>query len=146
MSNKAKTWSLLARRVRTRASAALAEVLKASERRAELQKSSQRLNVLHADYLARLDALQDERHSMIENMNYRSYIAYVAELQARLALQLEAARETLMHAKQLHQALEAERNKMTQLAESALETERRRRSAAEQTKMDALAITRFNLS
>lgn len=145
MSNKAKTWSLLARRVQTRVSAALAEVLKAGGRLAELQKSARRLAELHADYLARLSALQDERHTMSENMNYRRYIAHVTELQARLALQLEAARATLMHAKQLHQGLEVERNKLTGLAERALAAERRRQSALEQTRLDALAIARFNL-
>ncbi len=145
MSNKAKIWSLLARRVQVRASAALAEVLKAGARLAEIEKSARRLADLHADYRARLSVLQDERHTMSENMNYRRYIVHVAELQARLALQLEAARETLMHAKQLHQALEVERNKLTGLAERALEAERRRQSAVEQMRLDALAIARYNL-
>jgi flagellar export protein FliJ len=145
MGNKVKTWSMLAKRMQMRASEGLADALKAGDRLAALQRSEVRLNELRADYVARLVVVEGGRHTMSENMNCRRYIAHVDELRGRLAGQLVAAQEELAHAKQVHQRLEVECAKLTQLAERALEAERCRLRAGEQARLDALAITRFNL-
>ena len=66
--NRIQIWNLLAQRARARANDALTLLRKARQRIESLEKSAVRLDELHADYLARLQAIQGQPHSISENM------------------------------------------------------------------------------
>jgi hypothetical protein len=143
--NRLQIWNLLAKRAQSRANDALSPVNKARQRLESLEKSAVRLNELHAEYLARLQAVEGQLHTMSENMICRRYIAHVEDLKAKLSETLAVAQEELLQARLKHQALEAERVKMTHLATNAVKSDYRKKVAKEQSEMEKLAITRFNL-
>jgi hypothetical protein len=143
--SRIQIWNLLAKRAQSRANDALSPVNRARQRLETLEKNAVRLDELRSEYLARLHAVEGQLHTMSENMICRRYIAHVEELKAKLSETLAVAREELLQAKLRHQVLEAERVKMNYMATNAGKSEYRKKAALEQSEMEKLAITRFNL-
>lgn len=143
--NKIQTWNLLAKKAQTRANDALSVVAAARNRVDALDKSVCRLNDLHLEYVGRLQTVEEQSHSMRENMNCRSYIAHLGDLKQKLVQTQAKVQEELLRAHCQHQELELVRVKFERLAESAGKAEFRKKALLEQVQMERLAIARFNL-
>jgi len=143
--NKVKIWSRLAQRAETQVSNALVQVVKARRRVEELASSEARLHELHADYVLRLRKVESESHAMSQNMMCRRYIAHVESLLQKLAETQASARGVLVQAREGQRTAELECAKMQHLAERAQAQVLHARKVQEQSQLDKLAITRFNL-
>ena len=135
----------MAKKTGARANDAMSLVAVAKDRVDALGKNVMRLDELHLEYVGRLQTVEEQSHSMRENMNCRSYIAHLGDLKQKLVQTQTKVQEELLRAHCQHQELELVRVKFERLAESAGKAEFRKKALLEQVQMERLAISRFNL-
>lgn len=135
----------MAKKTGARANDAMSLVAVAKDRVDALGKNVMRLDELHLEYVGRLQTVEEQPHSMSDNMNCRNYIAHLGDLKKKLVQAQTTAQEELLRAHCKHQELELERIKFERLAESAGKAELRKKTLQEQVQMERLAISRFNL-
>jgi len=145
MTVKNTTWNLLEKRAQDRVEVAMAESSAAAQAISGLECSQSRLNKLLSEYLSRLETVENDVHSIGDNMNCRRYIAHIEEVKRKLDFSLHAARERHAAAIRTQRKLVAEREKMAGMADRAKKAEERGRAIQDQKRLDNLALAQYNL-
>ncbi|MEY4017897.1 MAG: hypothetical protein RLZZ189_1695 [Pseudomonadota bacterium] len=137
-------WPILAKKAKEKCNEATVAVVKGRERITHLRQSIERMEMLHADYVAR--SLESEKNimTMSEAMNFRGFLQQIRTLISRVEIDLDHAKQELEIKKNALQVAEKKRIQMETLLEQDLKRVQKAERKREQGEMDATGVMLFN--
>jgi len=88
-------WPVLAKKAKEKSLEATVAVVKSRERIVHLQQSIERMQKLHADYVARSLEAEKNLTTMSEAMNHRGFLQQISTLISRVEIDLNHAKQEL---------------------------------------------------
>ena len=141
--NRTKCWEALQGRSERDVEAARQGLARALDRVTQLESQQSRLEAMRLDYQQRMTATEQEPHAISRSVAYRSVLAQIGSLIARVAADLEAARSVVAGARRDLLRCEQEREKYELLLEREQALEQARLDGEEGRMLEEFAIGRF---
>jgi flagellar export protein FliJ len=138
-------WPVLAKKAKEKSLEATVAVVKSRERIVHLQQSIERMQKLHADYVARSLEAEKNLTTMSEAMNHRGFLQQISTLISRVEIDLNHAKQELEINKNALQLAEKKRIQMETLQEQDVRRIQEAAAKREQREMDAAGVMMFNL-
>ena len=138
-------WPVLAKKAKEKSLEATVAVVKSRERIVHLQQSIERMQKLHADYVARSLEAEKNLTTMSEAMNHRGFLQQISTLISRVEIDLNHAKQELEINKNALQLAEKKRIQMETLHEQDVLRIQEAAAKREQREMDAAGVMMFNL-
>jgi flagellar export protein FliJ len=138
-------WPILAKKAKEKCNEATVAVVKGRERITHLNQSIERMEMLHADYVARSLEAEKNLMTMSEAMNSRGFLQQIRTLISRVEIDLNHAKQELEIKKNALQVAEKKRIQMETLQELDLKRVHNAQRKREQSEMDAAGVMLFNM-
>jgi len=138
-------WPILAKKAKDQCDQAMAALVKGREKINNLEQSRTRMEVLHADYLARSLEAEKNTQSMSANVNFRGFLQQIQSLIDRVNIDLQHASHELEVLKTKLMAAEKKRIQMETLHEQDVRRVRAAAAKREQHAMDAAGVMLYNM-
>jgi flagellar export protein FliJ len=138
-------WPILAKKAKEKCNEAMVAVVKGRERITHLNQSIERMEMLHADYVARSLEAEKNLMTMSEAMNSRGFLQQIRTLISRVEIDLNHAKQELEIKKNALQVAEKKRIQMETLQELDLKRVHNAQRKREQSEMDAAGVMLFNM-
>ena len=138
-------WPILAKKAKEKCNEATVAVVKGRERITHLNQSIERMEMLHADYVARSLEAEKNLMTMSEAMNSRGFLQQIRTLISRVEIDLNHAKQELEIKKNALQVAEKKRIQMETLQELDLKRVHDAQRKREQSEMDAAGVMLFNM-
>ena len=138
-------WPILAKKAKEKCNEATVAVVKGRERITHLNQSIERMEMLHADYVARSLEAETNLMTMSEAMNSRGFLQQIRTLISRVEIDLNHAKQELEIKKNALQVAEKKRIQMETLQELDLKRVHNAQRKREQSEMDAAGVMLFNM-
>ena len=143
--NPRAAWPILVKKAKEKCNEATVAVVKGRERITHLKQSIERMEMLHADYVARSIEAEKNLMTMSEVMNSRGFLQQIRSLISRVEIDLNHAIQELEIKKNALQLAEKKRIQMQTLLEQDLKRVQKAELKREQTEMDAAGVMLFNM-
>ena len=144
--NLTKCWEALQGRSERDVEAARQGLARALDRVTQLESQQSRLETMRLDYQRRMAATEQEPHAISRSVAYRSFLAQIVTLLARVAADLESAQSVVAGARRELMRCEQEREKYELLLEREHAIEQARLDGQENRMLEEFAIGRFAAS
>jgi len=138
-------WPILAKKAKEKCNEATVAVVKGRERITHLKQSIERMEMLHADYVARSLEAEKNLMTMLEAINSRGFLQQIRTLISRVEIDLNHAKQELEIKKNALQVAEKKRIQMETLQELDLKRVHDAQRKREQSEMDAAGVMLFNM-
>jgi len=138
-------WPILAKKAKEKCNEATVAVVKGRERITHLKQSIERMEMLHADYVARSLEAEKNLMTMSEAINSRGFLQQIRTLISRVEIDLNHAKQELEIKKNALQVAEKKRIQMETLQELDLKRVHNAQRKREQSEMDAAGVMLFNM-
>jgi len=138
-------WPILAKKAKEKCNEATVAVVKGRERITHLKQSIERMEMLHADYVARSLEAEKNLMTMSEAINSRGFLQQIRTLISRVEIDLNHAKQELEIKKNALQVAEKKRIQMETLQELDLKRVHDAQRKREQSEMDAAGVMLFNM-
>jgi hypothetical protein len=138
-------WPILAKKAKEKCNEATVAVVKGRERITHLNQSIERMEMLHADYVARSLEAEKNLMTMSEAINSRGFLQQIRTLISRVEIDLNHAKQELEIKKNALQVAEKKRIQMETLQELDLKRVHNAQRKREQSEMDAAGVMLFNM-
>ena len=138
-------WPILAKKAKEKCNEATVAVIKSRERITHLRQSIERMEMLHADYVARSLEVEKNLITMSEAMNFRGFLQQIRTLISRVEIDLNHAKQELEIKKNALQVAEKKRIQMETLQDQDIKRIQQAERKREQSEMDAAGVMLFNM-
>jgi flagellar export protein FliJ len=138
-------WPILAKKAKEKCNEATVAVIKSRERITHLRQSIERMEMLHADYVARSLEVEKNLMTMSEAMNFRGFLQQIRTLISRVEIDLNHAKQELEIKKNALQVAEKKRIQMETLQDQDIKRIQQAERKREQSEMDAAGVMLFNM-
>jgi flagellar export protein FliJ len=139
-------WPILAKKAKEKCNEAMVAVVKSRERIAHLRQSLERMEMLHADYVARSMEAEKNLMTMSEAMNFRGFLQQIRTLISRVEIDLNHAKQELEIKKNALKVAEKKRIQMETLQDQDIKRIQQAERKREQSEMDAAGLMLFNMN